>query len=115
MRSKGAKRARAGALRPARFPTASLIAFTRRAIAAIGRNGLALAGGPVLDLDLALGDAARADDDLPGQADQVGGGELRPLPLVGVVVEHVDSRRAWSSRVELLAGRVAPRRRRPSC
>ena len=53
------------------------------------RQRLALAGLAVLDLDLAGGHAARTDDHLPRQADQVGRGELAARPLVGVVVEHV--------------------------
>ena len=53
------------------------------------RQHLPLAGRPALQLDLALGEAARADQDLPGQAEKVGGGELGAGPLVAVVVEHV--------------------------
>ena len=37
----------------------------------VGRQILALAGAPVLHFDRAGGDPARADDQLPGQADQV--------------------------------------------
>ncbi len=44
-------------------------------------------------LDLALGQALRADHDLPGNADEVGGRELRAGTLVAVVVEHVEAGR----------------------
>ena len=47
----------------------------------------------VLELDHALRQAARADDQLPGQADQVHRAELDPAPLVAVVVEHLDAGR----------------------
>ncbi len=46
---------------------------------------LAVAAGAFLDLDLALGEPARADQHLPGNADQVGGGEFGARPLVEVV------------------------------
>ena len=65
----------------------------------------AAAVGAALDLDLALGEPLRADQHLPGHADQVGGGEFGARPLVEVVVEHVDAlgrKRA----IELLAGGV---------
>ena len=70
------------------------------------RRIAALAGAAVLDLDLAGGDAARADDHLPGQADQVGGRELAAGALVGVVVEHVPAR-FGQRRVDLAADAVA--------
>ena len=44
-----------------------------------------------LSLELAFGEALRADQDLPGNADQVGGGELGAGALVGVVVQHLDA------------------------
>ena len=76
---------------------------------AVERRGavelLALAGGAALQLDLAGLDAARADDDLPGQADQVGLGELGARALVAVVVEHLDPGAAQLG-IELVA---APR------
>src|SRR5438046_1302796 len=43
-----------------------------------------------LDLELALGEPLGADQNLPGNADQVGGGEFCTCPLIGVVIEHVD-------------------------
>ena len=74
----------------------------------------ALAGAAVLDLDLAGRHAARPDDHLPGQADQVGGGELAAGALVGVVVEHVlAGRRQRAHKAPRRRGRN--RRRRPSC
>src|SRR5437764_13988745 len=44
-----------------------------------------------LDLELALGEALRPDQNLPRDADQVGGRELRAGALVGIVIEHVDA------------------------
>src|SRR5215207_10102744 len=44
-----------------------------------------------LDLKLALGEAFRPDQNLPGDPDQVGGGELRARALVGIVIEHIDT------------------------
>ena len=95
--------------RPAHAGRAEPLATTSRE-----RQRLALAGPPVLDLDLAGGDAARPDDHLPGQADQVGGGELAARPLVGVVVEHVLARRR-QRRIELAADAVALGVAAPSC
>ncbi len=46
---------------------------------------------PALDLDLALREPAWPDDDLPGQADEVGGGELGARALVAIVVEHAEA------------------------
>src|SRR5437660_6713702 len=43
-----------------------------------------------LELELAFGKALRADQNLPGNPDQVGGGEFRAGALIGVVVENVD-------------------------
>src|SRR5262249_1097061 len=61
----------------------------------LGRIGLAhelaAAVRPLLDLDLVLGEALRPDQDLPGSANEVGGGEFRARPLVEVVIEHVDA------------------------
>src|SRR4029078_2921742 len=42
-----------------------------------------------LDLEFALGEALRPNQNLPGDADQVGGPELRAGALVGIVIEHV--------------------------
>src|SRR5690606_1094864 len=56
---------------------------------ALKGHGLAFSRCSVLDLDLACGNAARADDDLPWQADEIGRGELSAGPLVGVVIEHL--------------------------
>src|SRR5258708_6892922 len=44
-----------------------------------------------LDLELAFGKALRPNQDLPGNADQVGGGELGAGALVGVVVQDLDA------------------------
>ena len=44
-----------------------------------GAHQLAAAVGAALDLDLALGEPLRPDQDLPGDADQVGGREFRDL------------------------------------
>ena len=51
---------------------------------------LAAAVGPPLDLDLALGEPFRPDQDLPGNADQVGGGEFCSWTLVEIIIEHLD-------------------------
>ncbi len=59
----------------------------------------------LLDLDLAFGKALRSHHDLPGNADQVGGGELGAGALVGVVVEHVDAL-GQQLAIELFAGRI---------
>src|SRR5438270_3888214 len=55
----------------------------------IRRKHLPLAALAVLHLDVALGEPLRADDDLPWQADEVEGSELRAGALVAVVVEHL--------------------------
>src|SRR5262249_58358069 len=52
---------------------------------------LAAAVHPLLDLDLVLSEALRPDEDLPGDANEVGGGEFRARPLVEVVIEHADA------------------------
>src|SRR5205085_6590292 len=63
-----------------------------------------------LDLELALGEALRPDQDLPRDTDQVGGRELRTGALVGIVIEHVNIL-GLKFPIELLAraidGRVA--------
>src|SRR5262249_3486600 len=64
---------------------------------------LAAAVGSLLDLDLALGKPFRADQNLPGNADQVGRREFAARPLVAIVVEHLDAL-AGELAVELLAG-----------
>ena len=69
------------------------------------RQLLALAGAPRGQLDLAGGEPARADGDPPGQADQVHRRELRPGPLVAVVVERVEPGRRQPG-IERLAGGV---------
>ena len=66
---------------------------------------MAGAGGALFQLDLARGKALGPDDDLPGQPDQVHGGEFGPCPVVAVVVKHAQARRLKLA-VELLAGRV---------
>src|SRR5690349_21254394 len=52
---------------------------------------LARAVAAPLDLELALGKALGADQNLPGNADQVGGGEFCTGALIGVVIEDVDA------------------------
>src|SRR5690606_27795170 len=54
----------------------------------------------------AFGNAARADDHLPGNADKVSGGEFCARALIGVVVEHLAAR-FLIARQQLLAGRIA--------
>src|SRR5207244_5209601 len=61
--------------------------------------------GATLELDLALGEAPRTDQHLPGDADQVHGCELGTGPLVEVMVEHVEAARGQLA-VELFARRV---------
>src|SRR5947209_15535096 len=55
----------------------------------IRRKHLPLAALAILHLDVARGEPLRADDDLPWQADEVEGSELRAGALVAVVVEHL--------------------------
>src|SRR5918993_2823357 len=57
------------------------------------RQEFARAAGPPLQLDLAVGQALRAYDHMPGYADEVGGGELGPWSLVAVVIQDFASRR----------------------
>src|SRR4029079_3502573 len=52
---------------------------------------LARAVAAPLDLELALGKALGADQNLPGNAYQVGGGEFCAGALIGVVIEDVDA------------------------
>src|SRR5260221_1058678 len=47
---------------------------------------------PVLELDRAAGEAARAEDELPGQADEIHGGEFGAGRFVAVVIERLDAR-----------------------
>src|SRR5688572_17575855 len=72
------------------------------------RQRLALAGAPVLDLGLARGEPARPQDDLVGNADQVGSGELGAGGLLAVIVQHVDAR-GLELPVEALGGGIARR------
>src|SRR5437660_202222 len=58
-----------------------------------------------LDLDLAFGKAFGPDHDLPGNADQVGGGELGTGALVGVVVQDLDTSRPQFA-IELFASGI---------
>ena len=90
--------------RRARSPRASAQPATSPDVGERSARGAPVAAA--LELDLALGEALRADDDLPGHADEVHGRELRARPLVAVVVEHVEAgaRRAL--------GRARRRRRR---
>src|SRR5205823_6418804 len=61
--------------------------------------------GPALELDFAFREPLRADEDLPGNPDQVGGGEFRARPLVEIVVEHVDPPPGERA-IQTLRGRV---------
>ena len=82
---------------------------TSRLKAASKRQTLALAGRALLQLDLAgLASPSGPTIELPGQADQVHGGEFRPGPLVAVVVEHLRPARLELG-VDVLAGRVGRR------
>jgi len=56
----------------------------------VGRHEFPLAVGSALDLDLAFSQPPRADQDLPRDADQVGGREFRAGPLVQVMIEGVE-------------------------
>src|SRR5438876_5969251 len=58
-----------------------------------------------LDLELALGEALRPDQNLPGDTNQVGGREFRAGTLIGVVIEHVDAL-GLKLAVKLLAGAI---------
>src|SRR5947199_8847606 len=58
-----------------------------------------------LDLELALGEALRPDQNLPGDTDQVGGRELRAGALVGIVIEHIDAL-GLKFAIELFAGAI---------
>src|SRR5436305_8729318 len=55
----------------------------------LGGELLLGAGGAVLELDRAGGEAARTDCELPGQADEIHSGEFGPRGFVAVVVERV--------------------------
>src|SRR6516162_4818658 len=57
----------------------------------LGGDLRSLASLAVLQLDRAGSDAARADDELPRQADEIHGGELRARRFVAVVVERLDA------------------------
>src|SRR5215813_3163369 len=57
----------------------------------VDREFLPLARGTALQLDLPGGDAARADDQLPRQPDEVHLGELGAGALVAIVVEDLDA------------------------
>src|SRR6185295_18758709 len=65
----------------------------------------AFAGPALLDLDLAVSDALRADDQLKWRPDQVHGREFCPGPLVGVLIKDRDAR-APKLGVEIFAGLV---------
>src|SRR5439155_10845488 len=71
----------------------------------VRRKLLARAIGAPLELDRARGKPFGADQDLPGDTDQVGRGEFGTGPLIEVVVEHVEAPRRERA-VEMLAGRI---------
>ena len=80
------------AVKRARMPSSgTLLALTRLA---------------VLDLGHALLQAARSDDHLPGQADQVHHCKLGPWTIVAIVIEDVDAL-GLECLVEFLAGGVS--------
>src|SRR5665213_4481155 len=56
-----------------------------------GRHEFPSAVSAPLHLDLALREPPRPHQDLPGDADEVGGGEFRARPLVEVVIERIDA------------------------
>src|SRR4051794_34647459 len=66
---------------------------------------LARAVAAPLDLEFAFGKALGADQNLPGNTDQVGGGEFCAGALIGVVIEDVDALRLELA-VKRLAGRI---------
>ena len=78
------------------------------------RQLLALAGRAALQLDDALLQPLRADDQLPGQADHVHGRELGAAALVAVVVERLDAGRL-ELRVESIGSAPRRRHRRRAC
>ena len=43
----------------------------------------------MFELDLAVGQPLRADQNLPGDANEIGSRELRARPLVAIVIEDV--------------------------
>ena len=61
-----------------------------RASGGVERQVLARAGAAVFEFDGAGGEAARAEDQLLGQADQIHRGEFGAGRLVAVVVQHLD-------------------------
>ena len=62
----------------------------------------------MLDLDRPGGEAARADDELIGQADQIHRREFGARRLVAVVVQHLDPG-AQQFAVEVIGGVAAAR------
>src|SRR5580700_11340544 len=72
------------------------------------RQQLAAAVGAAFQLDLALAEALGPDQDLPGNADQVGRSEFRARAFVEVVVEHLDAP-AGKLAVEAFARRIGCR------
>src|SRR5690606_23640312 len=71
------------------------------------RYRMAFARSAVLDLDVAGGDAARPDDDLPGNAYEVGGGEFCTGAAVCIVIEHFAAG-GCELGIDLLRGMVTP-------
>src|SRR5579872_3415785 len=70
-----------------------------------GREIFARAIASPFDLELALGEPLRTDEDLPGNADQIGGGKFGARSLVGVIIENFDAF-GLKLAVELFASRV---------
>ena len=57
----------------------------------VDRKFLFLTRAAILELDHSVRQPARADDQLPGQADQVHARKLGSAPLVAVVVKNFDA------------------------
>ena len=74
---------------------------------------MAGAGRALFQLNFARGKALGPDDDLPGEPDQVHGGEFGPGPVVAVVIKHAQARRLELG-VDVLAGRIGRGIARPS-
>ena len=68
-------------------------------------DNVALAIGAAFHFDLAIGQRFRADNDLPWQADQIGGCEFAAGTGIGVIIQHVDIA-GFERTVDGLAGRI---------
>src|SRR5439155_9998291 len=68
-------------------------------------NQLAAVIGALLQLHLAFGETPWTDQDLPGNSDQVSGGEFCARTLLEIIIEHFDASLAQRA-VELLTSRI---------